>query len=107
MKPNQLMVKESQFINTKNKSMQTITKLYEAKAFKVDKTYTHFCVDKKTGKIVDGWDYKGTDNDSIKEYYKLDMKDNDRDLKEYSLIPKDKLIKQGVDPFNWDSWRSN
>lgn len=80
-------------------------KLTEGKYFNVDKKYTHFCVENATGKIVDGWDYKGTDDDSIKEYYKMDMKDNDRSLKDYKLITKTKLIKDGIDPFNWDSWK--
>ena len=79
----------------------------ERAPLKVDKKYTHFAVHNETGKIVDGWDYKGTDPDDIKVFYKQDMKDNDRDLKEFKLLTAKHLISKGIDPYNWESWRKN
>jgi hypothetical protein len=75
--------------------------------FKINRKYTHFCVSKATGKIVDAWEYKGIDKESISEYYKMDMKDNDRDRKEYKLLTKAYLLSKGIDPFATVNWGNN
>jgi hypothetical protein len=75
------------------------------KKIKINKKYTHFAVRIDTGKIVDGWEYsKDLDKESIKEYYKIDMADNDRPLKEYKLLTAKYLLSKGTDPFNGDNW---
>lgn len=78
------------------------------RSFKVNKKYTHFCVNNATGKIVDAWEYpKHFDMDDIKDYYKLDMADNDRSIKEHKLKTVKQLTKAGIDPFDWTSWANS
>jgi uncharacterized protein YajQ (UPF0234 family) len=73
--------------------------------FKVDKKYTHFAINKATNKVVNGWDYKGVDNESIKYYSNIDLKDNDQNPKDHSILTKATLIRRGIDPMNWDKWQ--
>lgn len=76
--------------------------------FKVDPTYTHFAIDKSTGKIVNGWEYDSdTDRESIREYCKMDLEDMfpERKFSEFKVLTTRSLQKQGIDPFSWDSWR--
>lgn len=74
------------------------------KQISVDKKYTHFAISKETGKIVDGWDYKGVDKESIKYYTDIDLKDNDRLPKDFKIQSKPTLIRSGIDPLNWNNW---
>jgi hypothetical protein len=73
----------------------------------INKKYTHFCVSKSTGKIVDAWEYKALDKESIAEYYKIDMKDNDRPIKEFSLLTKKFLLSKSINPFDVANWGNN
>lgn len=75
--------------------------------FKVNPKYTHFAISKTTNKIVDGWDYKGMDKESIKFYTAIDLKDNDRLVKDFRIVGKSKVIKSGIDPMDWNNWGSN
>jgi hypothetical protein len=79
--------------------------LNEAKPHVVDKKYTHFAVNKKTGKIVTGWNYKGVDKEEIPHWTKIDLKDMDLKPAEFSILSKAALEKKGIDPFdhvkNW------
>ena len=79
--------------------------LNEAKPHVVSKKYTHFAVNKKTGKIVTGWDYKGVDKEEIPHWTKIDLKDMDLKPAEFSILSKAALEKKGIDPFdhvkNW------
>ena len=74
---------------------------------KINKKYTHFMVNKKTGKIHDAWDYRNDEPEDIREYYKQDFKEKfeDEKMSDYSLKTKEALMKQGIDPFdaekNW------
>lgn len=72
--------------------------------FKVNPKYTHFAISKATGKIVDGWEYKGLDKESIKEYTSMDLRDNDRSPRDFKILEKSKVIRSGIDPLNWDNW---
>lgn len=82
-----------------------IVKLDEAKqGSKIDPKYTHFLVD-QDGKILDGWDYKGLDKESIKDYLTQDMKDKGIKAKDAKLLTKQSLLSKGVDPFNSDNWK--
>lgn len=72
--------------------------------WKVDPTYTHFALNKNTNKIVNGWDYSNTDNESIKHYSKIDLKDNDMSMKDYKLLTASYLKRMGIDPFDSDNW---
>jgi hypothetical protein len=73
--------------------------------FKVDKTYTHFALNKADNKIVTGWDYKDTDPEDIKMYTKEDLKDMDLKPSEYIIASVSSLKKKGIDPFDWKSWK--
>jgi hypothetical protein len=106
--------------------------LNEAKPHVVDKEYTHFAVytpkkpkgdnknsdtpeevNKKTGKIITGWDYTGVDKGEIPHWTKIDLKDmledEDSNLKpgDFSIRSIEYLKKRGIDPFdhvkNWTS----
>ncbi len=79
--------------------------LNEAKQFKVDKTYTHFALDKASNKIITGWEYKDLDAQSIAYYTKMDLKDMDIKPSEVSILSVKGLKAKGIDPFNWDSWK--
>jgi len=74
---------------------------------KINKKYTHFAFSILTKRIVDGWEYKNVDKDSIKEYYKMDMKDNDRDRKLHKLLTAKHLLSKGIDPYDNNSWGNN
>lgn len=73
--------------------------------------YTHFAVIKTTGKIVNGWDYKGYDQDELrsdKRYYFLnDIKDNQIDPKAVVILTKKYLLAHGKDPYDYANWHKN
>lgn len=74
----------------------------------INKKYTHFCVSKATGNIVDAWEYpKDYDMSDIKEYYVMDMRDNDRDIKDFKLVEALPLFKKGVNPYDSANWGNN
>lgn len=75
--------------------------------FKVDRKYTHFAIGKNDNKIVTGWDYKGLDNEDIKHYSTIDLKDMDLKPADYRVVSGTFLNKKGIDPFNWDSWKKH
>ena len=81
-------------------------KLGEAKSFPVNPKYTHFAVDKATNKIITGWEYKDLDAQSIAEYIKGDLKDLGVKPSDVTIKTVSSLKTKGVDPFNWDSWKS-
>jgi len=71
-----------------------------------NKKYTHYAILKDSNKIVNGWDYKGLEQDEIKHYTSLDLKDQfpERKLSDFSVISKKNLIKRGIDPSNLSNW---
>lgn len=64
--------------------------------------YTHFALNKKTGKIGMQWDYKGHEESELKagkrEYFIIDLEDNDKNPKDYTILTKKGLEKKGIDP---------
>ncbi len=64
--------------------------------------YTHFAVNKKTNLIVNGWDYRGYDADELKQfkkdYFIVDLVDNDFNPKEYKILTRQGCLKQGINP---------
>ena len=70
---------------------------------KVNKKYTHFAVRKTDGKIVNGWETI-SDVESLKYYAKTDLEDMDLNPKDFKILTKQHIIKNGTDPFNWDNW---
>jgi hypothetical protein len=69
----------------------------------VNPQYDYFAVNKKTNKIVDGWEIVD-DVESLKYYAKIDLKDNDYNPKDYNLLSAKTLKARGIDPYSWDSW---
>jgi len=86
------------------RSQITSKKLGEARTFKVNPKYAYFAVGKSDNKIVTGWEIVD-DVESLKYYAKIDLKDMDLNPSDYKLLSKNALIKQGIDPFNWNNWR--
>lgn len=78
----------------------------EGRTTELGKGYTHFAIDKASNKIVNGWEYKNLDKESILEYSKTDLKDMfpERKLSEFSIIGRNNLIKKGLDPTNTNDW---
>jgi hypothetical protein len=70
---------------------------------KVNKKYAYFAVNKKTNKIIDGWEIVD-DVESLKYYAKMDLEDNDLNPKDYNLLSAKTLKARGIDPYSWDSW---
>lgn len=77
-----------------------------AKGGKVNRKYTHFAVRKADNKIVAGWDYKGVDKEDIKRYTKKDLSDMDLYPADFSILTKQSLLSEGINPFDWSSWRN-
>jgi len=86
------------------RSQITSKKLGEARTFKVNPKYAYFAVGKSDNKIVTGWEIVD-DVESLKYHAKSDLKDMDLNPSDYKLLSKNALIKQGIDPFNWNNWR--
>lgn len=86
---------------------EEVNKLNEARPSGVNKKYTHFALDKATNKIVNGWEYKDLDKESIAYYVKGDLKDMDIKPAEVSILTAQALKKRGIDPFTWDSWKKD
>lgn len=75
----------------------------------VNPAYTHFAVHKTDNKIVNGWDYgKDLDKESIREYCKMDLKDQFPDNKpsEFIILTKRGCEQKGIDPFDWKNWKN-
>lgn len=79
-----------------------------------DNNYTHFAINKDDNKIVNGWDYsnlydsdsKSYDNESIKEYSKLDLIDMFPDKKpsEFKIVTNNFLKKNNINPSDVNNW---
>jgi len=72
--------------------------------------YTHFAICKKSGKIMNGWDYRDIDGDELKQfskdYFALDLKDMfpDRKPNEFRILGKNYLLRNNVNPDDMDNW---
>jgi hypothetical protein len=68
--------------------------------------YTHFAIMKSNSKIVDGWDYTGVDNESIKYYVKMDLNDNfpENKTSDFKIVTKRFLDKNGVNSSDSNNW---
>ena len=76
-----------------------------------DPNETHFAVNKKTNLIVNGWDYTGEDNETLRnfrgDYFSVDLEDNDFNPKEYRILTRAACIRQGIDPDNKANWSND
>ena len=71
-------------------------------------SYTHFAVNKADGKIVNGWDYSDYDPSELRQfkndYFFNDLKDYGLNPKEYTILTKNRLIRDGIDPLDQSNW---
>lgn len=73
--------------------------------------YTHFAVEKSSGKILNGWDYKGYDKEELnsekKHYFYDDVADIWDDIKksEYTIQTREQLKKKGVEVKDSANWK--
>lgn len=94
-------------LNEKNQHRQTTPQgLKEGTINNFD--YSHYAVNKTTKKIVNGWDYHDIDSDELrqfaKDYFIIDLMDNDLNPKDYVIWSKKTCLRNGVDPENDDNW---
>lgn len=79
--------------------------------FKNNQNYTHFAVSKRSGKILNGWDYSEYDPSELrqfkKDYFDIDMQDYGFDPKSYKIVTGKYLLRQGVDPDDNSNWANN
>lgn len=68
--------------------------------------YTHFAIFKDSNKIANGWDYTDVENDDIKHYASLDLKDQypENKLSDFLIISKNNLKKRNIDPSSIENW---
>lgn len=79
----------------------------------VNPKYTHFAILKGIspnvdGKIVNGWDYSGYDQDELRsakrEYFFNDIQDMQINPKNVNIVTTKHLQKKGVNPFDFNYW---
>jgi hypothetical protein len=86
--------------------------LTEGRPFNLGKGYTHFAIDKKTNKIINGWDYKGVDKEDLmgdkNSYFFSDLTDfienTGTKKSDIKIVTKGSLDKMGVDTSNSENW---
>ena len=87
------------------------SKLHEGRGFKNNQNYSHFAVNKNTGKIVNGWDYKGYDPSELrqfrKDYFINDLVEYGFNPSEYKILTGKMLKKMGTDPDDNSNWTNN
>lgn len=73
--------------------------------------YTHFAVNKNTKMIVNGWDYSGYDPTELrqfkKDYFFDDLRDYDLNPKDYTIVTRAYLERQGIDPNDQSNWANS
>ena len=76
--------------------------------FNNEANYSHFAVNKATGKIVNGWDYAGEDPEDLRQfkrdYFINDLIDYELNPKEYKILTAKSLIRMGIDPNDDNNW---
>ena len=75
--------------------------------WEVDPGYNHFAVHKDNGKVFTGWKYDDLDKESIKQYAKDDIKDNDWHPKHFKVVTTGHLKRNGINPHDSDTWATN
>ena len=76
-----------------------------------EENYTHFAVNKETKKIVNGWDYHGYDPNELRQfkrdYFFDDLRDYDLNPKDYTIVTRAYLERQGIDPNDQSNWANS
>lgn len=76
---------------------------------KIDnRTYTHYAVGKASGKIVNGWDFRGYDPAELRSdpnyYFFDDLAENGFNRKDYTILNRASCIRRGIDPAIDENW---
>lgn len=110
MKKKQLIIlTESDLHNIIKESVDKVLK--ENESNQPDPNYTHYAVNKLSGKIVNGWDYSDIDCSELREfkrdYFFDDLIDYGLNPKDYKILTKRNVEKLGIDINNWDNWANS
>lgn len=101
------ILSESQIKGIIRKKIENVLK----ESFQPNSDYTHYAVNKTTKKIVNGWDYNGYDSEDLKQfkqyYFTQDLLDYELDPKQYSILTRKFLLKNGIDPDDWANWANS
>ena len=77
-------------------------------SFKNNDNYSHFAVNKDTGKIVNGWDYSDHEPSELrqfkKDYFIVDLEDYGLNPKDYKILTTKSLIRMGIEPDDNNNW---
>lgn len=83
----------------------------EGGQFKNNQGYSHFAVSKKSGKIINGWDYKDYDPSELrqfkKDYFDADLIDYGFNPKDFRILTYKYLVKNGINPDDNQNWANN
>lgn len=95
----------------KNMILGVASRIIKEEVGNGEDSYTHFAVNKGSGKIVNGWDYNGYDPNELRQfkndYFFNDLKDYGLDPKEYTILSKNRLVRGGIDPNDQANWSNS
>lgn len=73
--------------------------------------YTHFAVNKNTNMIVNGWNYSEYDPTELRQfkrdYFFDDLRDYGLNPKDYTIVTRAYLERQGIDPNDQSNWSNS
>ena len=73
--------------------------------------YTHFAVNKNTKMIVNGWNYSGYEPTELRQfkrdYFFDDLRDYGLNPKDYTIVTRAYLERQGIDPNDQSNWSNS
>lgn len=73
------------------------------KKSKISRKYKYFAQHKENKKIYDGWEIID-DVETLKHFAKFDLKDNDLNPSDFTIISAKFLLRKGIDPYDSDNW---
>lgn len=97
--------------NTDFKNMMDISRKVISESKVSDPEYTHFAINKKTGKIIEGWNYEDYNKKYLTEnknkLFFEDVEDLELGLKkeDVKVVTKESLNKSGINPREVKNWR--
>ena len=76
-----------------------------------EENYTHFAVNKNTKMIVNGWDYSEYNPTELRQfkrdYFFDDLSDYGLNPKDYTIVTRAYLERQGIDPNDQSNWSNS
>jgi len=101
----------SELYHTIDKSEPAMNEMPNWGRTRANPAYTHFAVLKDSGKIVNGWDYKGYDQAELrqnkKDYFFRDLIDNEIAPNTVNVITAKYLLAHGTNPYDYANWQSS